>query len=380
MTSSQPPEQSSSSVLSPSNPYAARLSEIRKLYQDSKIFQASRILASLEEELKAKDVIAPKVQALHTELASPFFVRLRRECEEARRLRKLLRDRSDWTLSYRGSETRVWYRREPGMQSHSILTEGTIRAPLLNLAALIYEADLYEQLFWYVTKAVELPLPEPGRMKRAAHISVYAPWPLYHRDVAVNAYALDALDEEEACFMVISRSLQELDGVLEPESESRVVRVDMHNSGFELVPVSPGVVKARFLYNVDPHLAFLPMPLINWSARTLCRWSLRTLESRARDLSKMPKEYEERLATAEIYDYLRSRLNEYWMSKGITEDEAQAQERRAARTSVHSDNFNPDNIPRGPPTSVMASMMCNESNGQTSFARRSLSRLMRNGK
>ncbi|CDF40859.1 unnamed protein product [Chondrus crispus] len=381
MTSSKQVKTGVSLSLSLSDLHTARLSEIHRLYNDSKLFSASRILSSLEGELEANDAkcTTAELKALEAALATPFFARLRRECEEAQQLRILLEDRQGWTLSYNGSETRVWYRREPGMQSHSILTEGIIRAPLLNVAALMYEADLYERLFWYVISAVQLPLPEPGRLKRAAHITAYAPWPLFNRDIALNAYAIDGLDEEEPCFMVVSRSLQEHDGVVEPESESRVVRVHMHNSGFELLPVSPGVVTARFLYNIDPHLAFLPTALINWAARTLCRWSLRTLESRARDLSKMPKEYEERLATAEVYDYLGKRLNGYWLSKGISKEDARAQEQRAARISVQSDNFNPDDAPSGPPTSVMTSMVRGEPSGQPSRIKKSLARLWQSG-
>lgn len=369
------PTGSSATASSSSNPFAVRLSELRSLYDADKLLSASRLLSSLDTELKSSSASTPHLQSLEAELSTPFFTRVRRECTEVHRLRTLLHDRSGWTLSYSGAETRVWYRREEGMPSHSILTEGTIRAPLLNVAALIYEADLYEQLFWYVTRAYELPLPAPKRLKRAVHISVYAPWPLYKRDVTGYAYAVDALDEEEPCVLVVTRSLKEGDDVEEPALANKVVRIDMHDSGFELVPVSPGVVKARFLYNVDPHLAFVPMALINWSARTLCRWSLRTLETRARDLSKMPKQYEERLATAEVYEHIRGRLGEYWTSKGLSPETVLAEEHRVSRHSVQSDNFDPDATPSGPSASVMKSVLRGEQGAETSIARKSLSRL-----
>lgn len=369
------PTASPATTGSSSNPFAGRLAELRSMYDSDKLLSASRLLYSLDAELKSTSCSTPHLQSLQTELSTPFFTRVRHECTEVHRLRTLLHDRTGWTLSYSGAETRVWYRREEGMPSHSILTEGTIHAPLLNVAALMYEADLYEQLFWYVTRAYELPLPAPKRLRRAAHISMYAPWPLYNRDVAVYAYAVDALDEEEACVMVVSRSLKEGDEVDEPPAPNKVVRVDMHDSGFELVPVSPGVVKARFLYNVDPHLAFVPMALINWGARMLCRWSLRTLESRARDLSKMPKQYQERLATAEVYEYIRGRLGEYWAAKGLSPETVQAEEHRVSRQSAQSGNFDPDATPSGPPASVMKSVLRGEQGTETSRARKSLSRL-----
>lgn len=373
--SSEKPSEITAAPTSSTTSIPAQLKELRELYSSNKLFAASRLLSTLDAKLSSKTTPETELKSLKHELSTPFFSRVRRECAEAHHLRTLLHDRSGWTLSYGGAETRVWYRREPGMPSHSILTEGTIRAPLLNVAALIYEADLYEQLFWYVNSAVELPLPIPGRLKRAAHISVYAPWPLSNRDITLHAYAVDALEEEDACVMVVSRSLKDSDGVQAPDTASKVVRVDMHDSGFELVPVSPGVIKTRFLYNVDPHLAFVPMALINWGARMLCRWSLRTLESRARDLSRVPKQYQERIDTEEVYAYIGGRLDEYWASKGLSSDAVRAEEHRVARHSVHSDNFNPDDTPTGPPLSVMKSVVRGDESGESSRTRKPFSRL-----
>lgn len=198
-------------------------------------------------------------------------------------------------------------------------------------------------------------------------MAMYAPWPLYKRDVAVYAYAVDALDEEDGgSVIVVSRSLTDADGIEGvPEPAYRTVRVDMHHSGFELVPVEPGVVKAKFLYNVDPKLAFVPMAFINWVARTLCRWSLRTLESRARDLSKMPKEYEERLASSPFYEHIRSRQDQFWLSRGMSPQVVIEREGDICRLRQHSNEFDPDVTPSGPPTSIIKSLVRGERSEQS---------------
>lgn len=193
-------------------------------------------------------------------------------------------------------------------------------------------------------------------------MATYVPWPLYKRDVAVYAYAVDALDEEDGgSVIVVSRSLTDTDGIEGvPEPAQRTVRVDMHESGFELVPVEPGVVKAKFLYNVDPKLAFVPMAFINWVARVLCRWSLRILESRARDLSEMPKAYGERLASSPIYEHIRLRQDQFWLSRGITPQVVTEMEDDICKTRSHSNEFDPDATPSGPPTGIIKSLIRGE--------------------
>lgn len=340
-----------------SNPHSHTLSNLIRLYEADKHFAASRLLDTLDTHLSQSNLTS-HLTALRQILSTPYFIRLRAECAQVHNLRTALQSTTGWIPSYIGESTRVWYRPEEHTASHSVLIEGVIRAPLLNVAALVYEADLYPQLFWYVTSAHTLPSSTNSLLKRAAHVAVCAPWPLYSRDAAIYAYAVDALDEEDGgSVMVVSRSLTTTDGIeAVPKPSNRTVRIDMHHSGFELVPVQPGLVKAKFLYNVDPKLAFIPTALINWGARMLCRWSLRTLESRARDLSKMPREYEERLASSPVYEHIRSRLDQFWSSRDMSPQTVRAREHDASQLR-HSNEFNPDATPSGPPVSLIKSLV-----------------------
>lgn len=291
-----------------------QLAHIEDLYNKDKLLQASRALNELRDQLQTRGSSETSYAVLLKQLASSPFTRIIEECEEVHRLQEALHSTENWTLSYEGVETKVEYRREPQTNSHTVRTSGLIRAPLTNVAALIYEADLYEQLFWYVTSANVLPHESGSLMRRASHLQVYAPWPLHKRDAAIYAYACDGLDEDE-CVVVVSRSIKPKDEIEVPDSETRVVRVEMHVSGFELIPYSEGVTRATFLYNVDPHLQYIPTGLINWAARTLCRWSLRVLECRARDLGKVSEEYVKRMETGKFHEHIRMRLTEYWAGK-----------------------------------------------------------------
>lgn len=342
------------------------LEKVHELYRNDKLLQASRLLSILRSEIESlKSSISSESQQLGEKyekyLLNPPYSRIVSECSQLESLREALHAERDWSVSYNGVETKVWYRREPNTNTHSILIEGYIRAPLLHVAALIYESDIYERLFWYVTSGRRLETEDSSPLRRAAYITVFAPWPLYNRDVAVYAFAVDALDEDD-CVMALTRSIDETHPLKEPvpstSSLSRTVRADMYNSGFILYPESPGVTKARFLYNVDPHLSFVPMALVNWGARTICRWSIRTLESRAKNLSRVSPLYEERMAAEPFYDFVRRRLREYWERKGISPEGEHSHEHegRVSR-GRRSHSFDPEVQPQLPPSSVMKAIV-----------------------
>lgn len=346
----------------------AKLETVKELFKSDKLFQASRLLADIQASIKAtrdsdssSTTDAESARKAADVLKKAPFPRILSECNEVHAFRKSLRSTDGWILSYDGTNTKVWYRRETTTSSHTIRIEGQIRAPLINVAALIYEIDLCEKLLWYVTSACMLPSNDPDTssvLRRAAHLQLYAPWPLYKRDLAVYGFLTDGLDEDD-CIVVVSRSIKETDPVEIPApSSSRIVRVNMHRSGFELTPLGPGLTKASFLYNVNPHLSLAPMPLINWAARFMCRWSLRILENRARDLAKVSEEHITRLESSPVYDHIRNRLAEYWARKGHTKEDIEAAGNGMMHASSrHSDNFDPDDVPDGPPPSLMRMLL-----------------------
>ncbi|CAN8068960.1 unnamed protein product [Agarophyton chilense] len=371
-------EVSASDELSIRDTLHSRLEEIKKLYDVDKLLQASRLLSSLLADIEVLKSSSsphsqPLVEEIQNTLSNPPYIRIAAECSQIENLREGLSSKHGWITSYDGAQTKVWYRREPHTSSHSILIEGEIRAPLLHVAALIYEADLYERLFWYVTSARRLEIENPTPLRRAAYITVFAPWPLYNRDVAVYAFAVDALDEDD-CVVVITKSIDEShpvkEKVPEPSALSRTVRADMNISGFILYPESPGVTKARFLYNVDPHLTFVPVALVNWGARTICRWSLRTLENRAQNLDRLSPLYTERMKSHPFYEFVRTRLREFWKQKGIQTEEEIADQTAVSLEERRSHSFDPEVQPELPPSSVIKAILTGDRGNDSNKASR----------
>lgn len=342
----------------------AYLDRLDLLYRQDKILQCSRLLDSLHERLRAlksPNPSCPVAAHLQASLTSPAVASIQSECEQLRKFQANLRNTDGWNLSYDGADTKVWYRPEPNSTMHAIRVEGTIHAPLINIAALLYEADLYHQLFWYVVSSSALPVTHPSPLKRAVHISSIAPWPLHQRDVTLFAFAVDALDAPDHSVMVVSRSITPADPVRGvPPSSARMVRASFNTSGFELRPVRPGVTRARFLYNVDPHLPFVPPPLINWASRTLCRWSLRMLEANATDIARHSPPHVQRMATSPVYARFRARLDEFWAASGVAPDDAQSGDPPPAR---RSSDFDFDHKPEGPNVKVMKTLLAKQISG-----------------
>lgn len=365
---------------------AVTLDDVESLYKDDKILDCLRLLRNVSRQYEvlssggnstlssvASTCSQVTEKDVRDRLESALFRRIRDEGERAEKLYESVmtepkphgdgdNQEDGWVLSYNGTDTKVWYKKneqedyddENAAGIHSIRIQGTIQAPLLHVAALLYESDLYSSLFWYVSSSQILPLVEDESnengdsnygLKRAVHITTLPPWPLFRRDVTLYAYAVDALQSHN-CVIVISSSISRLSTISPivshiPNPQPRVTRAIIHDSGFVMTPISPTATKACFTYHIDPKLEFIPLSVINWASRTMCRWSIRVLESKARNLEVVSPLHSRRLHQRPVYQRIRSRLQDYW-----TEQDGPIPKDEDLRKSG---NFDPDARPSMPP-------------------------------
>lgn len=327
-----------------------KLDEIENLYDQDLTLECAKRLAFIFTIMPhVRNSEDPSYKSVIDRLNSQKFIMILEESKQVKSFLESLENKEDWNLSYKGSDIEVWYKHEHNSPLHSIRIQGTIRAPLLNIATLLYESDLYSQLFWYITASMKLDLKEQhsgfSDYKTGVYLNTYAPWPLYQRDLALYAFAVDALKEDDS-IIVLSKSLPVdylntflSDDFVPKENSRKFKRCIMHDSGMLLKPVKDGVTYAQFVYNVDPKLGFLPMAVVNWFARTMCRWSLRALESRARDLDSVSPLYSQRLNERAVYKRMYERLGEYWAKK-VDEEEEEEDElyKRNGNFSYHQTN------------------------------------------
>ncbi|GAB5359616.1 hypothetical protein AAMO2058_000558800 [Amorphochlora amoebiformis] len=107
-------------------------------------------------------------------------------------------DRSDseaWNLVRDHKNVKTWYRKEEGTPNLTFLVQGPIDPPLLNLAACLYEVDLYHSWFPFLKSATELK--QVSRFHKQLHIVLKAPWPIWDREVYADCYGVNLLYKGE---------------------------------------------------------------------------------------------------------------------------------------------------------------------------------------
>lgn len=293
------------------------IDEAVALYDADRLLDASR---ALERALASM----PLSEAIAATESKPKVAQIRADFAEVQRILTFMNSKEGWIRCYSGANTVVDYRKEPDCVSHTLRAEGTLHAPLKDVAVLLNEPDLFPDIFWFV-RGADL-CGQKGRFKRAANLTMYAPPPLNNRHVILYGYAIDALDNDN-CVMIVTRDRTPADGfhndiggsqAMEQSVPPGCVRALLHFAMFELKPVSPGVTKVRLIANSNPKLSFVPMCLINWGSRTIMRFALRVLEARARNVASLPHAH--RLSNP-VYEWIDSRLVSYWASKGYSEQE-----------------------------------------------------------
>mmetsp|Transcript_9033 Transcript_9033/g.27151 ORF Transcript_9033/g.27151 Transcript_9033/m.27151 type:complete len:347 (+) Transcript_9033:88-1128(+) len=291
-------------------------------YGADKLFQAIRVFEQLENSIGAATGSTSELSESERELVEEIRHKLDNDAsilemkKRSKECFELLRDcdsTDNWEMRYNGQSTKVWYKREPGSAIHSVKTEGIISADFIRLASLIYETDLYPLFWWFVREMKDIK--KLGRCCKAVHGIYQAFWPIYDREVPILGYAVDGFDEDN-CLLLFFRSLRPDDidnegNVIElPEKPPRSVRIDLNIAGMKFVPAGKNATKMTLICNLDPKIASVPAPLVNWATRSVFRASLRMLEVKANDLDGMP--HIQRMQTNPFYTWLSERLNEYF--------------------------------------------------------------------
>jgi len=104
-------------------------------------------------------------------------------------------DGEKWTMVRDKEQVTTWYREEQDSKTLTFLVQGPIDPPLINLAACLYEVDMYSSWFPFLKRAVELDTV--SRFHKHVHITVKAPWPVWDREVFADCYGVNCLHDGE---------------------------------------------------------------------------------------------------------------------------------------------------------------------------------------
>lgn len=175
------------------------------------------------------------------------------------------------------------------------------------------------------------------RFRKLAYFQCGIPFPFKNRDVVIYGYGVDLIDDNKVMAVVRSYEPKNVDnwadntstfsnyekvlrgGFNVPPETSKFVRADIKNGGFLLTPIDENTTNISFLFTIDPKMSYLPSSLVNWGMKFVASYALNSLRETANSVHK-DEEYINRMEVkADVYDYLKRRLEETNSQKGGNE-------------------------------------------------------------
>lgn len=189
--------------------------------------------------------------------------------------------RLEWTRYYDLPEYKIYYRYTPGQPLCGIYLERVIEAPLVNLMAVLAEAQLYKN--WVpMTKKSEL-ISKVSHFRQCAEFTYKLPWPFYSRSVFIQACGMQ-LPDDQACILTMSSA--EGDSWLGTplNRDKSLCYVNVHNTTFYCKHLSENRQLLRCTIHADPHLTWIPPTLINMGLKSCLMVFLDLIQKKSKKL------------------------------------------------------------------------------------------------
>lgn len=205
-----------------------------------------------------------------------------------------------WKLKQDKEEYRVMYREgPPGSPFHTLLAEGYADAPIDACLCVGWEVSMYDK-WWPQIDFPPFKIITSCCLKKVRigeHISllrVKVPWPLSDREVVLNYFELEYLEDDLVIVLLTSISdIQNTDELMQGYINKETVRMDLAVGGFAIKRITSNTSYFRTVGNLDIKLELAPPSLINFMSRQLlggaCKLYRKTVASVAKgdgDFSK----------------------------------------------------------------------------------------------
>jgi hypothetical protein len=205
----------------------------------------------------------------------------------------------------------TYYRPEPGCAFHSFLVKGVVKAPLIALASVLLELDMYKE--WYPMANLSEEIMSVGTFHKQSKFAVTIPGPIIaNREVCLDGYGIDDLVNRKV--VIVARGLEEdeclADGRPVPKVQKGNVRCGMQCCGFIVEGISPDTTKVTFMMNIDPRIPNIPRWLINWTSGKMMSVLLSQMSKAAeKSLDPKSKYAIRRQERKEVYDYMQKMVD-----------------------------------------------------------------------
>lgn len=175
---------------------------------------------------------------------------------------------NSWTKFFEKGDQKIYYKKEEGLSSLTCFMEGMINAPMINVATILGEVELYKE--WLPITPVSDIIKELTPMRKLIYIKNALQWPCWNREIIVEGGAY-AIREDKAIGLSLEsvRENQWFGHAIERHPENTV---ETHvNKGFIYIKyINDNQTQLRFFINIDIHLDLMPSALMNWGMKNIC--------------------------------------------------------------------------------------------------------------
>lgn len=285
---------------------------VESLFAADKLAEAFATVDSLERSVALygeKDSGAVESANVVMEAHSRLFEGVKRDFGALRLCCERYLGEEGWQLAKVGkSGIRTFFRHDEGEPTVSIKVAGAVNAPLLNLIALVYENELWKEMFERLTHCDTVR--ELDRFSKVIYLRGTAPGPISARDGFIKGQGFDLI-ESHGAVVILARdaSPEEVGQDPLPPTTHGDVRMHLTVACCVVIPRSPTSCELTVVANANPFLPVIPYWLINWVTKQVAAWLFEMMAERAANL---PDKYRERIAAnPRVYGEVIARLKKY---------------------------------------------------------------------
>lgn len=288
--------------------------EVEIFYNDGKVLMANQLCSTILSTIKKYQLaIAEDVLGLWEQKAA-----LRTTIKDDSELVQSLIDEwsktQEWEQSHKGDEYSVAFKQLTDSPFIKLKLEGTVPCSLFNFIAVINEIDLFTNWVPCIMGAGLKACKEvgrPSRLRVLGHLDIGFPWPLKGRDLAVDGFGVDLLEERGQVMIVLRNA---------PSADLPVrdcPRVDLISGGALITPLGADQTMVSFIICADPKLDIIPTWLINWGLKTFSGYFYSQMTYVATNIGKEKNcPFKQNMdSRPEFYGFLQERLDDYYTNK-----------------------------------------------------------------
>eukprot|EP01104_Vermistella_antarctica_P007353 TRINITY_DN1817_c0_g1_i1.p1 TRINITY_DN1817_c0_g1~~TRINITY_DN1817_c0_g1_i1.p1 ORF type:complete len:599 (-),score=144.57 TRINITY_DN1817_c0_g1_i1:73-1869(-) len=245
-----------------------------------------------------------------------------RECKFARDLVNVMLSDEGWDVVRQADGITTLYKNETNTPVHSVKMKGVVNCPTFNMAAVMYEADLYSN--WIPMCVKSECLATMSKYRKIIYTYSKMPWPMSDREMLMVGFGVDLLEEENLIVITAwstDETCRERDNIPDhielPDPQSGTVRMTVHCSGIILRPVSTTQCEVFVMGNCDPKMS-VPYSLLNYATKTLAHKGFSMLSDKAINLNA---EYTRRIdANTDLYNEMKAKIERAFAKDGDDTD------------------------------------------------------------